>query len=176
MKNELYALIYSIFDEVVNSKHTIIKNGKEILQTSYGAPNQHMSVSYQIENELPIVVKYLSQYKNELSMAEVINDILNENELTIPDVVEKMDYRQSRQTIYRLASFSNSSSAKKDTLICLAFCSNASLNQLERLLKSSGYVLTENSKDDMLVKYCFENKKDIEFYEAIKEQLEVHMN
>ncbi len=175
MDNELYNLIYSIFDEVVNSKHIINQNGKEILQTAYSSPKYEMSVDYQIEHELPQVQKYLSQFKNELTMAEVINEILNENHLEIREVVRKMDYRQARQTIYRLANFSNSSSAKKDTLICLAFCTNASLKQLERLLRSSGYVLTENNRDDMIVKYCFDHQKDIEFYEGIKDQLEVHM-
>lgn len=172
MKNELFDLIYAIFEEKIKTKPSIInQEGMEILQTAYSMPIKTIDIIDQIDAEKNKVKKYLSQFDNELSMAEVINDILVENNLVLSDLIKKLDRRQARQTFYRLASFSNESSAKKDTLICLAFCANASLQQLERLLSSSGYILAKNSQDDMLVQYCFENNKVIEFYEGMKEEL-----
>ena len=172
MKNELFDLIYSIFEEKINKKNAVLNQyGMEIIQTAYGESTKTLDILDQVDKERKDVEEYLSHCDYEPTMAEVINDILKENSLVISNVVRKLEHRQARQTIYRLANYANESSAKKDTLICVAFCANASLSQLERLLNSSGYILAKNSQDDMLVQYCFENKKPIEFYEAIKEDL-----
>ncbi|MCM1130172.1 MAG: hypothetical protein NC310_01135 [Roseburia sp.] len=172
MKNELFDYIYSIFEEKINEKKAVLnQEGIEIIQTAYVKSTKTLDILDQIDAEMGKVEKYLSKYDNEPTMAEVINKILKENSLTISNVTKKLEHRQARQTIYRLANYANESSAKKDTLICLAFCADASLNQLERLLNSSGYILAKNSQDDMLVQYCFENEKSIEFYESMKEEL-----
>ena len=172
MKNELFDLIYSIFEEKINKKNAALhQDGMEIIQTAHTESTKTLDILDQLDAEMDKVEEYLSKCNNEPTMAEVINKILEENDLTISDVVKKLEHRQARQTIYRLANYANESSAKKDTLICVAFCANASLNQLERLLNSSGYILATNNKDDMLAQYCFEKNKSIEFYEAIKEDL-----
>ncbi len=172
MDNNLFELIYSIFEESLNKESIISKTGVEVLKTAYGIPKREMSIDYQIEHERYAVLQYISDYQNHLSMAAVIDQILEDNNLTIPKVTKVIDQRVVRQTIYRLADHSHKSSAKKETLICLGFCCNASLGQLEQLLASSGYILAKNNPNDLLVRYCFENQKSIEFYEGMQLELE----
>lgn len=170
MKNEVYDLISSIFEEALGEK-TKNENGMEILQTGYKEDNSYENINYQLKADLPILKPLLANCKNYLTMPQVIDKILLNNGLVLSDVVKRINYRFARQTIYRIASHTNPFSAKKEILVCIAFCSNATAEQLYELLASEGYILADNSQDDTLVKYCFANKKSIEFYEAAKECL-----
>jgi hypothetical protein len=67
-------------------------------------------------------------------------------------------YRKAGVDKSTISKISSSGRVSKETVWRLGFALKLSEEEMEKLLSVAGYVLTDYRKEDLIVKYCLENK------------------
>lgn len=169
LDNELYLALVEAIQDAENSNFKKIETDEtlhleeckkeESVQLTEVSSNFSVN-GYYVEKEVRNIYKnmklHLQQFKQEKSLAVVINDICSENNISLSEVVKKARDDISKGTIYRLANLFQPTKADKKTLLLMCFYLNTNVSQAHRLLNAGGFLFAKNSVFDMIALKCIE--------------------
>lgn len=120
--------------------------------------NKQPSIRYSLslsDEELEKAKTKIKSTEVKPTFNELLFKYIDKTKLTDSQVYKKAHV--DRRTFSKIRNDKNYHPSK-ETIICLGFALQLSIEELERLLNSAYYSLPENSYFNIAIKYCIENK------------------
>lgn len=106
------------------------------------------------EAEMCIEPSILSKFEPDESFSECLIRMIDERNLLDPDVYKKANIDRKHFNHIKNDKYYR---PKKETAIALAIGLKLNLNETNTLLERAGFILSNSSKFDLIIKYCIEN-------------------